>query len=337
MKANITGTGSYLPECVVNNDDLSKLVDTSDEWIRTRTGIQCRRIAASENTRDMAVKAAQKAIHSAGISADDIDLIIVSTSTPDYAFPNCASYVQAELDAGHAECFDLSSACTGFLTALHTADAFIEAGIYNNVLIVCSEKMSGIIDWKDRSVCVLFGDGAGACVLTASHNEGILSFDMGNNGAKSSVLMGGERDLSEFPFENLSAGMPQYLTDSEKCRCILMNGQEVFKFAVRKVPETIINTLGKASISVNDVSMFILHQANFRIIEGAAKRLGVSMEKFPTNLSKYGNTSSASIPILLDELNREHKLCQNDIICLAGFGAGLSWGSCLVRWQNSLS
>ena len=292
MKATIIGTGSYIPEYILTNQELSTMVETDDEWIVTRTGISERRIQKSGDVADMAVNAALKALDNAGINSEDIDLII-----------------QKNTGAINAVCFDISAACSGFIMALSAAKAYIEAGMYKKVLIVCSEKMSGITDWKDRSTCILFGDGAGACVVESSEQEGVKSVDLHNEGMLGEVLT------------------------AKRNENIVMNGQEVFKFAVKKVPETINTLLKKENTDAEDIKYFILHQANVRIIESVAKRLGIDMNRFPVNLSRYGNTSSASIPILLDELNRENKLQNEDLLVFAGFGAGLNWGSILVKWN----
>ncbi len=311
MRGRITGTGSCLPEKVLTNDDLSKMVDTSDEWISTRTGIRSRRIAVGETTASMAAAAAEAALENAGCLAGEIELIIVATSTQDFSFPNCASAVQAEIGAASAACMDISLACSGFIAALHTADAFIRAGIYRKALVIGSERMSSILDWKDRSVCVLFGDGAGACVLEADCGDsGILDTDLHSDGSKGMVLTGGARDMPN----------------------IKMNGQEVFKFAVRKVPESIGCLIERNGLTANDIEGFLLHQANVRIIESVARRMQADICKFPMNMMSYGNTSAASIPILLDEMNRKNKLSAGKFYVLSGFGAGLSWGSVLLRW-----
>lgn len=312
MKAKIIGTGSFLPEKRLSNYELSTMVDTNDEWIVTRTGIRERRIADEVCVSDMALEAGLRAIDNAAVSPESLEMIIVATSTQDYYFPNCASRVQEKLGAQNAACVDISAACSGFIAALSMAQAYVEAGIYRRILVIGSEKMSDLVDWHDRSVCVLFGDGAGACVVSESDSEndlsGIVSSDIHNDGKSGKVLTA---STSSF---------------------INMNGQEVFKFAVKKVPETIRYLLEKSETDINDIKYFILHQANVRIIESVAKRLESNMEKFPRNIENYGNTSSASIPILLDELNRQNKLCHGDLLILAGFGAGLSWGSILVRW-----
>lgn len=329
IKTRIIGTGSYVPPDVLTNDNLSEMVDTSDEWIRTRTGICNRHIARNMNNSDMACNAARNAIKNADIDASLIDLVIVATSTPDYAFPNMASLVQEGLGIGNAMCFDVSAACSGFITALDIAASMLKTGVSKYALIIGSEKMSEIVDWKDRGVCVLFGDGAGAAVLKADSYDteaygsddicklrGIIDSDINNDGTGAGVLTGGRRFKS-------SSGSDTF---------IRMDGQEVFKFAVKNVPRTIEALLDKNNLDVKDIDKFILHQANVRIIEGVAKRLKISKEKFPVNLAEYGNTSSASIPILLDELNRSGSLRSGERVVLAGFGAGLSWGSILLVW-----
>lgn len=310
MNTKIYGTGSCVPEQVVTNDDLSKTLDTSDEWIRTRTGIERRHIAEEEETASvLAVKAAQRALENADVQPEEIDAILVATSSGDYAFPNTASIVQAELGADNAACFDISAACTGFIYALSVANAYIQSGMYKKVLVIGAEVMSSLVDWTDRSVCVLFGDGAGAVVLGES-DTGKQITRLHSNGGKAKVLTAGR----------------------EKEEYIKMDGQEVFRFAVKKVPESIEEVLEEAKVSSEEIKYFILHQANVRIIEGVAKRLKLSMDKFPVNLKEYGNTSAASIPILLDELNKSKKLERGDKLVLSGFGAGLSWGSTFLQW-----
>ena len=316
MKAKITGTGSYIPKSILTNDDLSKMVDTSDDWIRSRTGIRTRYIAKEESTSYMASRAAEKAIDNAGISISDIDMIIVATSTPDYGFPNCASLVQKEIGAINAACFDISAACSGFITALITAKAFIETGKYKKILVAGSDRMSSIVDWKDRSVCVLFGDGAGAAVIEAEKEY------------RKSDVSGVSADITDYELHN-DGNISEVLSGGYKLP-ISMNGQEVFKFAVRKVPLSIETLLKKNNCEIKDVDYFILHQANVRIIESVSKRLKTDMAKFPVNLDKYGNTSAASIPVLLDEMNRNNKFKNAKKVVLSGFGAGLSWGSILL-------
>ena len=324
MNTKIIGTGSAVPSRVLDNAELSTFLDTSDEWIRTRTGIRSRHIAQEGQTASaLAAQAAKKAIADAGIAAEQIEAIIVATSTPDYIFPSTANLVQQEIGAERAACFDLSAACTGFLYAMSVADAYIKAGMYKKVLVIGAEVMSQVVDWKDRSVCVLFGDGAGAAVLRVEEGEksGIFAMKMGSDGKKGPVLSCVSRTVGNF------------LTNTEpQIGYTTMDGQEVFKFAVKKVPETIKELLDENGLEPKDVKHYVLHQANYRIAEAIAKRLKVTMEQIPTNMEHYGNTSGASIPLLLDELNRAGKIQKGDLLVLAGFGAGLTWGATLVRW-----
>lgn len=320
MRTRILGTGSCLPDNVVTNDDLAKIVDTSDEWIYSRTGIRKRCIAVrgKDTTGTLAVAAAQRALDNAHLSVDDIDVIIVATSSADYAFPNTASIVQMHLGVSDSMCMDISAACTGFIYALSIAEVYIQSGQFRNALVIGADIVSSHIDWKERSSCVLFGDGAGAVVLGISdeaQSSGKFSC-LHADGSKGYVLTSEER-----------AKRMDNIVDR-----IHMDGQEVFKFAVKKVPEAIEEVLLKADVKKEEIKYFVLHQANIRIIESVARRLGIKMDKFPSNLNEYGNTSAASIPILLDELNRSGKLTAGDRIVMAGFGAGLSWGSTLMEW-----
>lgn len=320
ITSRIVGTGSYVPEQIVTNDDLAKIVETNDEWIRTRTGIRQRRIATSEGTSDLAAKAAERAIEQAGIKPEEIDLIILATSSQDYCFPSGACEVQGRVGAVNAVCYDLSAACTGFVFALNTAQAFIQSGVYRTALVVGSEVLSKLIDWKDRSTCVLFGDGAGAVVVRADET-GILGFQMHSDGTKGNVLTCGARSNGNF-----------LMNQKPELSYMTMDGQEVFKFAVKKVPEVISQLLEKTGTPIEEIRYLVLHQANYRIIESVAKRLKVGMEKFPANMEYYGNTSGASIPLLLDEMNRAGKLNPGDKIILSGFGGGLTWGATLIQW-----
>lgn len=306
MCTRIIGTGSYIPKKVITNDDLSLTLDTSDAWISTRTGIHNRHIAEGMTSSDMAYMAARRAVDDSGLNPADIDVIIVATSSPDYAFPSTAALVQAKLEAVNAACFDISAACTGFIYAYSIAQGYIAGGMYRNILIIGTEVMSEHVDWKDRSVCVLFGDGAGAAMLTAD-KDNLSSVMIHSDGSRGNVLTCGKDN-------------------------IFMDGQEVFKFAVKTVPMSIQDILNKEHIRADDVGMYILHQANQRIIQAVSKRLGISMEKFPMNMQEYGNTSAASIPILLDELNRNNRLVRDELIVMSGFGAGLSWGSIVLNW-----
>ena len=326
MTTRIIGTGSFFPQMIVSNDDLSKVVDTNDEWIRSRTGIKERRISEGQDTSELAIEAAKEAIASANIEVGEIELIIVATSSSDNVFPNTASMVQCGIKADNAVCYDISAACSGFLFALNTAHAFIKSGIYKKALIIGSEVMSKTIDWKDRGTCVLFGDGAGA-VVVASDEIGIEDLVMYSDGAKGNVLLCEDRKVGNF----LTAALINEEIDSSY-GFIKMDGQEVFRFAVKQVPQCISEVLAKSKTDINEVKYFVLHQANIRIIQSVAKRLNVDIEKFPSNLEQYGNTSAASIPILLDEMNKNGMLKSGDKIIISGFGAGLSWGATLLTW-----
>ncbi|USK71192.1 beta-ketoacyl-ACP synthase III [Peribacillus asahii] len=309
MNAGIIGIGRYLPEKIVTNSDLEKVMDTSDEWIRTRTGIEARRIASDDvNTSDMAYKAAAQAIESAGITAEDIDLILVSTVTPDQSFPSVACMIQEQLGAKKAAAMDLSAACAGFMYGVVTGEQFIKNGVYKNVLIVGVEKLSKITNWEDRNTAVLFGDGAGAVVLgPVSEGRGILSFELGADGS------GGKYLLQEGDF-------------------IAMNGREVFKFAVRQMGESSLNVLTKAGLTREDVDLLIPHQANIRIMESARERLNLPVEKMTKTIHKYGNTSASSIPIALAEELEAGRIKDDDVLVMVGFGGGLTWGAIALRW-----
>lgn len=320
MTARIIGTGNAVPEQIVTNEDLSKIVETSDEWISSRSGIKERRVAKEETTTSLAILAGKRALENAGVTAEEIEVIIVATCTPDYFFPNTACQVQEAISAKHAVAFDLSAACSGFLFALSTAQAYIKGGIYQKALIVGAETMSKMIDWSDRSTCVLFGDGAGAAVVSAEET-GVLELVQKSNGAGKGVLSCKARET-----RNLLNH------ESETKEYLYMEGQPVFKFAVKTVPECVEEVLKKAEVKKEEIRYYILHQANSRIIQSVAKRLKEPEEKFPMNLSLYGNTSAASIPILLDEMNRNGMLNRGDKLVLSGFGAGLTWGAVLLEW-----
>lgn len=308
MRAGIIGIGRYIPEKVVTNYDLEKIMDTSDEWIRTRTGIEERRIASDDmKTSDLGARAALEAIEDAKISPEEIDLIIVATATPDQSFPSVACVLQERLGAKRAAALDISAACSGFIYAMATAEQFIQTGAYKKILVVGAEKLSKITDWNDRSTGVLFGDGAGAVVLgEVSDDRGILSFELGADG---------------------SGGKHLY----EKGH-IVMNGREVFKFAVRQMGESSINVLVKAGLTKEDVDFLIPHQANIRIMEAARQRLELPEEKMSKTIHKYGNTSAASIPISLYEEVKAGKIKDGDLIVMVGFGGGLTWGAIALRW-----
>ena len=321
MNTKIIGTGYCLPEYVADNDYLATLVDTSDEWIRERTGIRSRHLAKEETTTSMAAEAARKALENSGLSAEDIELLIVATISGDMETPSTACRVQAEIGAFHAVAFDISAACSGFLYALHMADAFIKSGVYKNALLIGAETLSKLVDWTDRSTCVLFGDGAGAAVVQASEKAGVLGQSLGSNGSKWEVLS--------------CAGRPNgnpLRQDAAASEYMRMDGKEVFTFAVKTVPLCVEEALSRAGIGKDEVKYFLLHQANSRIIQSVAKRLKQPEEKFPMNLDTCGNTSAASLPILLAQLDEEGKLHRGDKLVLSGFGAGLTWGACVVEW-----
>ncbi len=320
MKIKVIGTGSSLPQKVVTNVDLTKTLDTSDEWIRERTGVESRHVVSGkETTVTMAVNAAKKAMDEAGISADLIDLIIVSTISSNVIIPGTACEVQREIGAINAACFDLSAACSGFVFALNTAQAYMEMGVAKTALVIGSESLSNIVDWTDRSSCILFGDGAGAAIVTKAEGASYMPV-MHSDGKKGEVLSCKSRN--DIP-EVIKNPKDFYTT---------MDGREVFRFAVKTVPDMIKDILAKNDLEKEDISYFLLHQANIRIVESIVKRLKLPSEKFPVNIQTVGNTSSASIPILLDELNKENKLKPGDKILLAGFGAGLSWGASIIEW-----
>lgn len=323
----ILGTGSYAPERVLTNDDLAHMVDTSDEWIRSRSGIRERRIAApNEATSDMGVQAAQRALDDAGLKATDIDLLIVATVTPDLPMPACACFIQHKLGLPTTSaCFDLNAACSGYIYALDTACAMVASGRYKKALVIGVEKLSGVIDWQDRTTCVLFGDGAGATVIGAidTPNVGLLGTRLGTSGEGAELLYishGGSRAPST----------PASIAARD--HCIRMKGKEVFKLAVRGMDEAARDILEQHQIRADQISLVIPHQANLRIIEAISQYLELPMERFFVNVDRYGNTSAASIPIALDEARRSGRIKPGDLTLLVAFGAGLTYGSALIRW-----
>lgn len=321
MRSRICGTGSALPQHKVTNDDLSKRMDTSDEWIRSRTGIVSRHLAVEETLTSLAAQAAKQALKEADVEPNELDLILSATLSADKLLPSLSCELQRELSAVNAAAFDINAACSGFLFALQTADAYIQCGRYRNILVVGGEILSRVMDWEDRSTCVLFGDGAGAAVVCADALHGILESVQGSDGARGDALC----------CENRKNNNP-YVTNDVGLSYVSMNGQEVYKFAVRTVPEAIRTVVGRAGLSMEEIDLFVLHQANRRILESVSKRLGVPMEKFPTNLEHCGNISAGSVPILLDFVNRQGRIKKGDRIVLAGFGAGLSWGATVLTW-----
>ena len=301
MMMRITGTGSALPRETVDNNQIAEWVETSDEWIRERTGIGSRRISTGETVVSLAAQACEKALQQAGKDPLEVDMILLATCSPEYLLPCCACQVQAQIGAANAVAFDINAACAGFLFGLNTAYAYLQTGMYKTILVVGSEVLSKLVDWKDRSSCILFGDGV-----------------------KGMVLKCRERALQNPLFrEEFQDGENLY---------VQMDGREVYRFATRQVADCIQEALEKAKLSVEDIDLFVLHQANVRIIEAVAKRLHADMERFPMNLEQVGNISSATIPVLLDELNRQGKLHRGDKIVLSGFGAGLTYGACIFVW-----
>lgn len=326
----LAGCGSSVPDLVLTNEDLEKYVDTNDEWITTRTGIKKRHILGEgETLSSHASTSAMKALEMAGMKAEDVDLIIMATSSPDDLFGS-ATTVQASIGATKAAAFDLTAACSGFVMALTTGAQFIRSGTYKNVVVIGADALSRYIDWRDRNTCVLFGDGSGAVVLRANEDEnapcGLLGIDMHSDGTGLKNLncpFGGSGNKPEGDMAS-SCGSYENLS---------MNGQEVFKFAVRAVPTVIGAALDNAGLQKEDIDWLVLHQANMRILSSAADRLGVPQERVVSNLANYGNTSAASIPLALDEAVRRGDIKKGDVLGLAGFGAGLSWASAVVRWM----
>ena len=329
----ITGTGSALPGRIVTNKELEQMVETSDEWIRERTGIGERHVSVGETVVTLGSEAACKALEQAGKRAEEIDLILVATCSPEQYLPCCACQVQAAIGAVNALAFDVNAACSGFLFALNTADAYLRTGLAENALVIGSEVLSKLVDWTDRGSCILFGDGAGAVVVERCEaSPGILGRALHSDGTGGGVLQCGARELTT-PYARTSAAKTdQKQQTDDREHYIQMDGQEVYRFATRRVPQCIEEALADAGLAVTDIDLFVLHQANARIIDAVAKRLHADREKFPTNLERVGNMSSASIPVLLDELHRQGKLHRGDRIVLAGFGAGLTIGACVMTW-----
>jgi len=325
INAGIAGTGTYVPERVLYNSQLEELVDTSDEWIRSRSGIRERRIARPDQaTSDLAVAAGERALENAGMAPEEVDLIITATNTPDMFFPATACLVQEKLGAKNAGAFDLAAGCTGFIYALATGSQFIATGSCRTVLVIGAENLSKITNWKDRNTCVLFGDGAGAVVLRPTvEDRCILSFKLRADGAGALHLhmpAGGSRQ----PATRETVGQNKHY--------IHMNGREVFKFAVRVMGEAAEEVLALAGLSKSDLDFFIPHQANIRIVKAAARRLGLPMEKVLVNVDRYGNTSTASIPLALEEALQSGRIKKGDNVVMVGFGAGLTWGAVAIKW-----
>ena len=323
----ILGVGSYVPDTIVTNEDLKKYMDTSDEWIRERTGIRERRFASPEQaTSDLATEAARKALAHAGVSAEEIDLIIVGTVSPDLLLPSTACLVQNNIGAVNAGAFDLSAACAGFIYGLIMGSQMVKTGACKKVLVIGAETLTRIVNPGDRGTGIIFADGAGAAVLGETEQGfGVLSFDMGSEGSGGNLLYlpgGGSRIPATE--ESVKAGL----------HTVKMDGSEVFKFAVRIMGKTVDTSLAKAGLSKDDIDVLIPHQANHRIIQSAAKRIGVPMDKVVMNVDRYGNTSAGSVPLALDEAVRQGKINTGDNVVLVGFGAGLTWASCIMKWKG---
>lgn len=330
IKANsviISGVGSYTPPKILSNDDLSKIVETSDEWIRTRTGIRERRIADDDmTTSDMAANASREAIKNAGLEPEDIGLIVVATVTPDMPFPNTACFVQTKLGMGKVPAFDIEAACSGFIYAMDVARGLMAVNGTKHALVIGAEKLSSITNWEDRTTCVLFGDGAGAVVLSSSEtpDTGILNVLTGADGSESDILsVPGGGSANPSTVETIERSMHK----------IHMQGNQVFKHAVRVMCQSAIDVLEKSGLTAEDVDIIVPHQANNRIIEALAQRLDVGLDKFKVNLDRYGNTSAASIPIALDEAYRNGRIRPGDNVLMVAFGGGLTWASAVIRWQ----
>ena len=322
---SITGVGSYVPQRVLTNAELEKMVDTSDEWIRSRTGIKERRIAApNEATSDLAFHAAQRALENADITPKEIDLIIVATITPDMLFPSTSCLVQRKLGAARAAAFDIEAACSGFVYALEIGQHFVSSHTYNTVLVIGAEKMSSVVDWKDRNTCVLFGDGAGAAVLQNRPSaHGLLTVCLGSDGTKSSLL--------EMPGGG-SAHPTTANTVDRRLHFLRMDGKETFKNAVNAMVVAATDALSRCRLEISQIKCVIPHQANQRILNAVAERLGATQEQIFVNVDRYGNTSAASVAIALDEAVRSGKIERGDLVLLVVFGAGLTWGAAVIEW-----
>lgn len=321
MSIRIIGTGSALPQRQVFNQELTEFVETSDEWIRERTGICSRHVSTGETVASLTSEACKRALDNAGRRAEEVELLLLATCSPERAVPCAACQVQSAIGAKKAAAFDLNAACSGFLFALNTAYAYVEAGIYRNALVAGGEVLSKIVDWSDRGTCILFGDGAGAVLVEKCERGGILGFVQHSDGIKGDVLKCDSRALKN-----------PYVSEPMETEYVNMDGREIFAFAVRQIPESIREALERTGIGLEEIDLFVLHQANKRILESIAKRLDVDISRIPMNLDRVGNMSSAAIPVLLDELNRQGCLKPGMKLVLSGFGAGLTYGACVVEW-----
>jgi 3-oxoacyl-[acyl-carrier-protein] synthase-3 len=322
--SKIISTGAYVPQRIVKNDELTKMVDTNDEWITSRTGIKQRRISSGEKTYQMAAKAAKEAIENAGIEKEEIDMIVLATISPDFFMPSTANLVQAELGLDDIPSFDVTAGCTGFVYALQIADQFIKSKQSKTVLVIGVEVLSKVVDWSDRNTCVLFGDGAGAVILKSSSQEGIICTYTGSQGDLKELLT-----LPAVPLKNPFLDVPN---NNGRPSNISMSGKEIFQFAIRIMIKSISQVLNKSNLSIDDIDYIVPHQANIRIIDYVARKLKVERGKFIINLDHFGNTSSASVPLALDEAYKKKTFRPGDRIIMVAFGGGLTWGSALLNW-----
>lgn len=320
----IRGTGACVPKRVLDNHEIAGFVETSDEWIRERTGVERRHIVEEETTVSMAADAGRQALEEAEVSPEEVDMILVATGSADRVFPCTACQVQEVLGASRAVGFDLNAACSGFLFAYNTAQAYISSGIYRTILVIGSESLSRLVDWTDRGTCILFGDGAGAALLQAAEGRTYRTVAHSDGSGGPALTGPGAINRVRSIDKDCRESKTEYIT---------MNGKDVFQFAIRRVPQAIQEVLKENELSTEDIDWFVLHQANARIVDAVARRLRLSIDKFPMNLQEYGNTSSASIPILLNEMNRKGILRKGQKLVLAGFGAGLSWGASVLEWD----
>lgn len=324
IRTRVIATAASVPEQVVTNDDLSRIVDTSDEWIIQRTGIRERHISAGENTSVLVIDVARQLLERASVAPEDVDLIIVASVTPDYGTPSLACMIQKEIGAANAVAFDVVAACSGFMFALSTADKYIKSGLYENAIVIGGETLSKIVDWTDRSTCVLFGDGAGGAFVEKSSEGGVIRENLGSAGAMYEILTEG--------YTNCSNAFNDVPAEIDLKWYVNMNGREVFKFATKNVIKSMKKVLEEAQVEREDIKYIIPHQANVRIVEVVSKKMEIPMEKFYMNMERYGNTSSASIPMALNELNEKGMIERGDKIVLSGFGGGMTWGTMLIEW-----
>lgn len=323
-RTKIISTGACVPEQIITNDDLAKVVDTSDEWIVQRTGIHERRISNGENTSAFAIGTARMVLERAQVAPEEVDLIIVASVTPDYGTPSLACMIQKELGAENAVAFDVVAACSGFMFGLSVADKYIKTGMYRNAIVIGAETLSKIVNWEDRSTCVLFGDGAGGAYVEASEDSGILQEELGSKGELWDILTEGYTA----PANVFNEVEP----DRDSRYYVSMDGRAVFKFATKMVIKSIVNVIEKAGITPQEIAYVVPHQANARIIDVVANKSGIPREKFYMNMDRYGNTSSASVPIALHEMDSKGLIQRGDKIILTGFGGGMTWGTMLITW-----